>query len=176
MRKLYKIIGGMLIGGFLITGIGSGIVFAEYSALEYGGKTVLEGSEYFSKSITYRVPEKETAGEKQLQVSTYYPCIIVEDSSVPKDEIKVTVNYLSDNQKVNPEIKENMQRGTEEEPYAFIHIECDYDYDNFRDMMRVKEPLLADLKNHRISEYQLDGVENVELHINPKADFSIRIN
>lgn len=58
MRKIYKIIGGMLIIGTLVAGIGSGVAFAEYSTFEYGGETLLEGSSRFSKTLEYRVPAK----------------------------------------------------------------------------------------------------------------------
>jgi len=61
MRKIYKIIGGMLITGTLVAGIGSGVAFAEYSTFEYGGETVLEGSRRFSKNLEYKIPAKNTA-------------------------------------------------------------------------------------------------------------------
>ena len=71
MRKIYKIVGSMLVIGVLIAGIGSGVAFAEYSAFEYGGETVLEGSERFTKTLKYKVSvngdtSKETEESEEI--------------------------------------------------------------------------------------------------------------
>lgn len=44
------------------------------------------------------------------------------------------------------------------------------------DIMRAKDLILSDLKNHKISDYQVDRVEKIEISINPKADFTMNIN
>ena len=71
MRKIYKIVGSMLVIGVLIAGIGSGVAFAEYSAFEYGGETVLEGIERFTKTLKYKVSvngdtSKETEESEEI--------------------------------------------------------------------------------------------------------------
>ena len=216
MRKIYRIAGIMLVAGVLVMGIGSGVAFAEYSAFEYGGEAVLEGSERFTKTVQYKVdketrivnekqmekttevsleeeqtdkmvdengqqkekeasedtPENELKEKKRLNIRIYSPHTIVYDSSVSKDMVQFTISYLSDNQDVKPEIIVENSEETQES----IYLECDFRYNDFRDLMRVKDPILADLKNHRISDYQLDRIEMVEVRINPEAEFDMHIN
>lgn len=186
MRRIYKIIGGMLAAGVLIAGIGSGVAFAEYSSFEYGGEATLEGSERFTKTLKYEVKADENDNadaenkKEVLNVLTDYHYTIVEDTSVPEDMVWFTICYLSDNKDVNPEIIEGEEEyytdGEAEGKLEYIYIDCDYDHSDFRDLMRVKDPILSDLKNHKISDYQLDRVESVEIHVNPKADFTIEVN
>ncbi len=57
--------------------------------------------------------------------------------------------------------------------YEYIYVDCDYEYDKFRNIMRAKDRVLSDLKNHKLSDYQLDRVEKIEIHVNPKADFTV---
>lgn len=57
--------------------------------------------------------------------------------------------------------------------YEYIYVDCDYKYDDFRNIMRAKDRVLSDLKNHKLSDYQLDRVEKIEIHVNPKADFTV---
>lgn len=188
MRRIYKIIGGMLIVGTLVAGIGSGVAFAEYSAFEYGGEAVLSGSERFTKTLKYtaplkeavedekKEPEKEKAmlsEEKQvLNIVLDWHYTIVEDTSVPKDTVQFTVSYLTDDKNVKPQIIENDL----EEGDGYIYLDCDYQYNDLRNMMRAKDPILSDLKNHKISEYQVDRVELIEISVNPEADFTIDVN
>lgn len=216
MRKIYKIAGIMLVAGVLVMGIGSGVAFAEYSAFEYGGEAVLEGSERFTKTLQYKVdketrivnekqmqktteasleeeqtdkmvdkngqqkekedsedtPENELKEKKRLNIRIYSPHTIVYDSSVSKDMVQFTISYLSDNQDVKPEIIVENSEETKES----IYLDCDFCYNDFRDLMRVKDPILADLKNHRISDYQLDRIEMVEVRVNPEAEFDMHIN
>lgn len=191
MRKIYKIIGGMLIIGTLVAGIGSGVAFAEYSTFEYGGETLLEGSSRFSKTLEYRVPAKnidtaqteepaeagDMASEQKqvLNISTdYYLYAVTEDSSIPKNTVRFTVSYLTDETDVKPEVIENGSEETNGERY--IYLDCDYEYNDLHDIMRAKDLILSDLKNHKISDYQVDRVEKIEISINPKADFTININ
>ncbi len=187
MRKIYKIIGGMLITGTLVAGIGSGVAFAEYSTFEYGGETVLEGSRRFSKTLEYKMPAKNTdtaqtekaediaSEQKQvLNIFADHYYTVAEDSSVPENTVRFTVSYLTDETNVEPEVIENGSEEADGERY--IYLDCDYEYNDFRDIMRAKDLILSDLKKHKISDYQMDRVEEIEISINPKADFTMNIN
>lgn len=187
MRKIYKIIGGMLITGTLVAGIGSGVAFAEYSTFEYGGETVLEGSRRFSKTLEYKMPAKNTdtaqtekaediaSEQKQvLNIFADHYYTVAEDSSVPENTVRFTVSYLTDETNVEPEVIENGSEEADGERY--IYLDCDYEYNDFRDIMRAKDLILSDLKKHKISDYQMDRVEEIEISINPKADLTMNIN
>lgn len=181
MRRIYKIVGSMLAAGVLIAGIGSGVAFAEYSSFEYGGEVTLEGSQRFTKTLKYKVKAKEdnndladtkAVGEKRvLNVEVDYHYTMVEDTSIPEDMVSVTIAYLADNKDVKPEIIEYTDEGSDG-----IYVDCDYQYNDFRNLMRAKDSILSDLKNRKISGYQFDGVEAVEIHVNPESDFTVNIN
>lgn len=206
MRKIYKIIGSLLIVGVLIAGVGSGVAFAEYSAFEYGGESVLEGSERFTKVLKYKVSadknaskkkedgeestetsfeeveqqdeasnalkDEDVKGKKILHVALDHCYTVVEDPSVPKDMVYFEISYLSDNQDVKPEIITQYLMEKEE----VVHVDCGFKYNDFRDVMRAKDLILSDLKNHKISDYQLDKIEDIEVQVNPEADFDLSIN
>lgn len=170
MRKIYKIAGVMLVTGVLMAGIGSGVAFAEYSTFEYGGESTLEGSEYFTKTLEYKIPPKESCEMLNIVINGG-PYAIVEDSSISKDMVQFEISYLADDRNVKPRLEEYTG-----EDVKYIYLSCDYRYNTFRDIMRVKDPVLSDLKNHKISNYQLDRIEVIEIHVNPEADFGIEVN
>lgn len=179
MRKIYKIIGGMLVAGVLLAGIGSGVAFAEYSNFEYGGEKVLEYSKYITKTLDYQVPKQENAEAKQkLYVEILegrWRSTIEEDISVPKDTIRFEIQYLTDRKDIKPLVEE-MVWGNGNKAKKYICLECDYSYNDVRDFMRIKNVLLEDLKEHTLSDYQMDGVKSVKILINPDADFLITLN
>ncbi|MDE6433614.1 MAG: hypothetical protein K2L07_05235 [Lachnospiraceae bacterium] len=139
MRRIYKIIGVLLISGVLLTGIGSGVAFAEYSNFEYGEESTLEGSEYFTKTVEYKVAQNKAASEDEwLDVELdYYRYTVVEDKGIPKDTICFVIHYLSDKEDVNPQIIE--QGGNS------IFLATDYQYEDMRDFMRVKDMILTEI-------------------------------
>lgn len=118
-------------------------------------------------------PDTGTEEKRMLNIRLdYYPYTVVEDSSVPKDIVYFEISYLTDNQNIKPEIIVENSAATEE----FIYLDYDFQYNDFRDMMRVKDPILSDLKNHKISNYQLDKIELIKVWVNPDADFDMYIN
>ena len=167
MRKIYKVIGGMLMVGVLVTGIGSGVAFAEYSTFEYGGETLLEGSERFTKTVEYKVSKEEDS----INIYSDHHWNLVEDADVPKDTVWFVIHYLSDDKDVNPDVVQMSDEGEE-----YIYIDSDYQHNDLGDVMRAKDSILADLRVHKICDYQYDGVEVVEIMINPEADFEITMN
>lgn len=170
MHRIYKIVGVLLISGVLLTGIGSGVAFAEYSNFEYGEESTLEGSEYFTKTVEYKVAQNKAASEdERLDVELYYYSYsVVEDKDIPKDTIRFVIHYLSDKEDVNPQIIE--QGGSS------IFLSTDYQYEDMRDFMRVKDMILTDLKAHKISDYQMDGIKDIEICVNPDLAFELHVN
>lgn len=179
MRKMYKIIGGMLVAGVLIAGIGSGVAFAEYSNFEYGGEKVLENSKYITKTVNYQVPKQNDTEQKQKLyieiMEGHMYSTVVEDTSVPKDTVRFEIQYLTDRKDIKPLVEE-MAWDNGNKTKKYICLKCDYSYNDVRDFMRIKDVLLEDLKAHTLSDYQMDGVKSVKILINPDADFLITLN
>lgn len=194
MRKNLKLVGIMLLSGVLIAGIGCGIAFAEYSSFSYGGKQVLEGSEYYTKTISYTVPieaakkaealqKEEDLQEKEdnedvetsvmeadtekprLHLSVYHGYTVEYDTSIPKDAFRVKVDYLTDDTSLTPVI---IEAGA----VNYLYLDCGFEYDEFRDFMRAKDTILKDIKNGVISELQPDSV-HVTICLHPEAEFNL---
>ena len=180
MRKIHKIIGGMLVAGVLIAGIGSGVAFAEYSNFEYGGEKVLENSKYITKTVNYQVPAQENEEAKQKLyveiIEGRWCSTIEEDASVPKDTIRFEIQYLTDRKNIKPKVQERTWTNQSNKEKKYIQLDSAYSYHEIRDFMRIKDVLLEDLKAHTLSDYQMDGVKSVKILINPDADFFITLN
>lgn len=173
MRKVHRIIIGMLVAGVLILGIGSGVAFAEFSSFQYGEEVVMEGSERFTKTITYKVPVQEDKKELGIEPFEHWHYEIVEDENISKDEVQFVISYLSDHKNVKPTIsEENVEF---DEKCAYIVVDSGYDYNELRDVMRLKDYVLNDIQNKRINSYRMDGVEKVEIHVHPEADFVVDV-
>lgn len=180
MRKMYKIIGGMLVAGVLIAGIGSGVAFAEYSKFGYGGEKVLENSKYITKTLDYQVPKQGEVEEKQKLyveiLEDHWRSTIEEDASVPKNTIRFEIQYLTDRNDIKPKVEERTWTNQGNKVKKYIQLDSAYSYNEIRDYMRIKDVLLEDLKAHTLSDYQMDGVKSIKILVNPDADFLITLN
>ena len=95
MRKSQIALLAALGVGMLVTGVGAGAAFVEYSSMEYEG-TILIGEEYW-KTDTLTC-EWEPGANKELRINLgNYPrdwnVELVEDESVPVGEVAVDVTY-----------------------------------------------------------------------------------
>lgn len=172
MRKRYKVMAGLLVGGILLAGVGSGIAFAEYSEFEYGGEKTLENSEYITKTLDYKVP-KDMIKNQVVHMDIpdhYWSQTVEEDASVPKDSIRIEVEYLTDQKDITPQMNEQIMTDIGSN-MKYLQLDCGYYYRDMHDFMRGKDIVLADLKNHTLSDYKMDGIQKIRIFINPKADF-----
>lgn len=182
-KKFYKVMLGLLAGGVLLSGIGVGIAFGEYSAFTYGGEAMLPGSKHITKTVNYTMEAdgkanaetsevvseenaEQTTDEKTYTVlmdSWFYT--IIEDESIPKDEIQFKAKYLTDMDDVSPRVYKDAE--------DLICFSSGFEYNELREIMRFKDVLLSDVKAHKISDYQFDGTEIVEIHINPETSIEV---
>lgn len=183
-KKFYKVMLSLLAGGVFLSGIGCGIAFGEYSSFTYGGEAKLPGSKYITKTVDYTIEAddktnsetSETASEDNAEQATtektytismnMWSYNIIEDESVPKDKIRFKVKYLTDMEDVSPHI-------TKDDDTDFICFSSGFEYNELREIMRFKDMLLSDIKEHKISDYQFDGTEIVEIHVNPETSIEV---
>lgn len=94
MRKSQIVLLSMLAAGVLITGIGAGTAFVEYSSMEYEG-TVTMGEEHW-KTDTF-ICEWEPEKGQTLWIDTdnypWWDTELVEDESIPAGEVAVDITY-----------------------------------------------------------------------------------
>lgn len=183
-KKLYKVMISLLAGGVLLTGMGCGISFGEYSSFTYGGEVMLPGSKHITKTIDYTIEadEKinaetseadsednaEQTAEKKMHtiLLNTWNYTVIEDESVPEDKIRFKVEYITDKENVSPYFSKDGDAD-------LICFSSGFEYNELRDLMRFKDVLLSDIKAHKISNYQFDGTEIVEIHVNPKTSVEI---
>lgn len=90
MRKNRKILLSIILIGTLISGIGLGVAFSEFSKVTYGGKFEVDSD--FIKTETFEIKIDNSDSFIELTIPYY---TIEEDENIPKDKIYVDVTYNS---------------------------------------------------------------------------------
>lgn len=160
MRYRAVLAAGVLLGA-LLTGVGAGISFGEYSSLHYLGEKTLGRDHIVTEE--YRVsrnPEQdfsiELYGGRRDEVQ------IVIDDTLPEDELVFVLSY---NEKaLNPNVhREEWEDGEEQ----FIIDAYDMGMDEV--IWEEKDELLENLKNRSFYTYRLSYWEEVTVRMSPAA-------
>lgn len=171
MRKLHQVFLGLFVGGVLLTGIGTGIAFVEYSTLNYGGHKLIGEEDLVIDTFTYQW-EEENMDLVLLDDFDYHASRVtelVEDTQIPKNEIQYEVTYNEN--RVRPYIwasKAEESTMSQEEP-VHIGLEMDYLRNELADFMESKDLILSELKKHTISSYEIPYVTKVLVKVNPET-------
>lgn len=155
--------------GILLVGIGAGVAFGEYSGFEYGGEKTLD----IGKIETMTLEQKIATG-KNANKTFVYNCydseyVVKEDKKVPEGMVRFEVSYYSDY--ISPELKYNKNVEMSESGIDSDELYLAY-YQSANEMelfMEVKDDILSDLKNGKISSYSFSPVEKVVVKVNPKT-------
>lgn len=160
--------------GILLVGIGAGVAFGEYSALEYGGEKEIGIGE--RKEIT--LEQKIVTGKKAKKTILYNhygdDYELKQDKKVPEGIVRYEITY--DSKHVQPELQYT--------DYSEVGYNDDETIKNFEGelfivshrtvnemelFMELKDEALNDLKNGKISSYLYNPVEKVVVRVNPKT-------
>lgn len=178
-KKFYKVMLGLLAGGVLLSGIGVGIAFGEYSSFTYGGEKSLKGSKVVTATCEYKIEkteeadnetakegeesdtEKEAINVELFLIHWAVDYEVIQDESVPEDTLQFKAFYLTDSKAPSPRVWEDDDKT--------ICFSDGYEYNDVREFMRVKDVLLSDIKQHQLSSYEMDGVKKVEVRVNPNT-------
>ena len=181
-----KTLGLMFLIGVLVCGFGCGIAFAQFSSFEYAGDRVIGGDETEEKTIVKKISEK---GEIVLSgVITGDEVNIVEDESVPMDEIAFDIVY--DPSLIEPAVGTDGYTYTEyssdylmtdsgdendlnDDGYEYFYI-YGYKGDDMQYFFQAKDQILKDLKNRKIGSYHVEEIHDVVVRINPANADRIR--
>lgn len=158
--------------GILLVGIGTGVAFGEYSALEYGGEKEIDISE--RREIT--LEQKIVTGKKAKKTILYNhygdDYELKEDKKVPEGIVRYEVTY--DSKHVQPELQYtdySEVKYSEEETYyeGELYIVSHRTVNEMELFMELKDEALNDLKNGKISSYLYNPVEKVVVRVNPRT-------
>lgn len=192
MRKSQIVLLIMLAAGAMLTGVGAGAAFEEYSSMKYEG-TVLIGEEYWKTDTI--ICERETGETVPLWINTdRYPeswnVELIEDESVAREEVAVDITYNEGvyvpHAALEPvmeligeepediwetEYVEKTETGTEtqqpEKTADRLEIWISYKGSEFNILMENKDRMLTMLKEGKIASFEMATVKNVKIRVNP---------
>lgn len=182
----------MLAAGAMLTGVGAGAAFEEYSSMKYEG-TVLIGEEYWKTDTI--ICERETGETVPLWINTdRYPeswnVELIEDESVAREEVAVDITYNEGvyvpHAALEPvmelieeepediwetEYVEKMETGTgtqqPEKTADRLEIWISYKGSEFNILMENKDRMLTMLKEGKIASFEMATVKDVKIRVNP---------
>ena len=182
----------MLAAGAMLTGVGAGAAFEEYSSMKYEG-TVLIGEEYWKTDTI--ICERETGETVPLWINTdRYPeswnVELIEDESVAREEVAVDITYNEGvyvpHAALEPvmeligeepediwetEYVEKAETGTgtqqPEKTADRLEIWISYKGSEFNILMENKDRMLTMLKEGKIASFEMATVKDVKIRVNP---------
>ena len=192
MRKSQIVLLIMLAAGAMLTGVGAGAAFEEYSSMKYEG-TVLIGEEYWKTDTI--ICERETGETVPLWINTdRYPeswnVELIEDESVAREEVAVDITYNEGiyvpHAALEPvmeligeepediwetEYVEKAETGTgtqqPEKTADRLEIWISYKGSEFNILMENKDRMLTMLKEGKIASFEMATVKDVKIRVNP---------
>lgn len=193
MRKSQIALLAALGVGMLVTGVGAGAAFVEYSSMEYEG-TILIGEEYW-KTDTLTC-EWEPGENKELRINLRnYPrdwnVELVEDESVPVGEVAVDVTYNEavyepyvslepvvewteeiEEETVTEELEAVTEETEPEEPEPQVSADCleiwiSYEGSDFEILMEHKDRILSMLRERKMASFETATVKEIKIRIHP---------
>lgn len=173
MNRKYKkntILLSVFVAGLILCGIGTGVMFKEFSDISFGeiitlpennASTVVTEKKYFEVD---KNEKNKTIIETYF--SSYYDRIssenIIYDEDMPVGQICYELTY--DKEFVKPNI---IKKGSpEERPYIYINYMPE---NQFKLFMEAKDRVLKDLKDKKISSYRVKYFEEIKISMNPKT-------
>lgn len=176
MRKIQKVLLGVLAAGVLLTGIGTGVALVEYSTLNYGGQKIIGEGSLVTNTFTYELDEKQKDFIllEGFDYNASRVTELIEDNGIPKNEIQYEVTY--NEKRVHPYIwsSDTDESVNTKEEAVRVGLGMEYFRNEFADFMESKDLILNDLKNHTISTYEMTYVTKVLIKVNPETMKSVK--
>ena len=175
MRKFRICMIVLLLAGVLLGGIGAGACLVEFSDLEYKGLVMLGGEKTETQELVYEMKNRDVDRINLYTGGyTHGATEVIPDRSIDLDEVMIEVTY-------NPEYCEPMlesygsyenETWTQEDVHIWTHVK---NYDSLQTVMDVKDQILEDLKEKKISSYQVASVTEVKVYVHPANEEKVKI-
>lgn len=159
MKRMHKILLAVFCAGVLLTGIGAGVLFTEFSALAYGGKELLGNT----KMRTEDFDVEFEPGVERIGIAGWYGWEqdeVLTDIRVPENTVRFCVTY-NEEQVVPKPIWEK-----EDDQVLFLKRWVSKE-DDMELMMEAKDIFLKNLKAGRLVSFDILGIEEVTVTVNP---------
>lgn len=167
MRRIQKILIGAFLCGVLLTGVGTGVAMVEYSSLVYAGEKQIGEENIKTVELDFKLAEDV---EKVVLVNDYWSQRsrkgnIEEDADVPERTVRYVVTY-------NPktvEVHLAFERDGEIESKGYLNLRGEYCGNDFAMFMESKDQILKDLREKRVSSYDIAYITDIKIKVNPKT-------
>ena len=186
MRNVQKILIGVFVAGVVLGGIGTGIALEEFSDLRYGGRTVVGEEHLVTRELDFHFPieGKTLILGYNYNGSLKQEELLVEDITVPVGTIRYEVTYneqvvkpfLTFDEYEEEEVEEEIWEAEETESeknepvYAgILRLRASYIGDGFELFMENKDRILEELRQKKLSSYELAEITNLRIRVNPET-------
>ncbi len=166
-----KILLGIFLTGVLLTGIGVGIAFGEYSDFTYGGEVLIGNEREEVETKDYII----SLGKKKTRVSnfTHTETDFVVDKKLKDGQVRVEVITNPDYVKSYHYYEDYKNADYAPEYVADYEGEIQIHLGNIKNefelFMEYKDDFLQNLKNSTIKSYRIDAVKSVTVKANAKT-------
>lgn len=181
MRRSQKILLGIFFAGVLLCGVGTGVAIGEYASMTYLGERQLGAELQETKNLDYTFDPALGV----LQVRPFYSgyhwgsqAEIKEDPAVPENTVRFEVTYIPETMDlfVREELRDDISEQSQDEPQMQGYIWLDWqNYDAVGLLIREKDRVIADLKNHSFASYRTNLIEEVVIKVNPATAEFVRL-
>ena len=173
MRNVQKILIGVFVAGVVLGGIGTGIALEEFSDLRYGGRTVVGEEHLVTRELDFHFPieGKTLILGYNYNGSLKQEELLVEDITVPVGTIRYEVTYNEQVVKPFLQFDEYEEEEVEEEIWEEEETELRASYigDGFELFMENKDRILEELRQKKLSSYELAEITNLRIRVNPET-------
>ncbi|MFR8549076.1 MAG: hypothetical protein ACLVEV_10705 [Lachnospiraceae bacterium] len=161
----------LILFGVLLTGIGAGIGFAEYSEMEYQGHVSLAGEEMQTKHLVWELGTEKYDTLRPYLYWASNDIKVTEDKTVPRDEVWFDVTYASAYGEIylgHTEVYEDTGSSRGKTAEVGVYWKDGLEFEEMMQLlMECRDQLLGELKQHKFSTYDFDRSYDVEIRINP---------
>ncbi len=181
MRKIQKILIGGFLVGVLLGGIGTGMAFVEYSSLAYAGEQKIGAENLVTRSFDHIFQPE--SGKVIVDCAWWvyeraYGSCIEADDTVPEGTIRYEITYneeaaspflvyeeLEPDEAGDPDSADTS--AGQESVQGRLDVGMRNSVNDFEMWMICKDMVLGDLKQRRISSYDMAYITDIRIKINP---------
>ncbi len=180
MRKIQKILIGIFSGGVLLGGIGTGIALVEGSALAYGGEKMIGSENLVVRELEHTFDPQKGKIEVERNRMGYRnrENLVETDEAVPENVIRYVVTYNEETARPYLEYydfsdDENGADAQSDPIQGYLEMNVDYygsgASGDFAFWMKCKDEVLSELKQRKISTYEVAYITDVKIKVNPET-------
>lgn len=170
MNNKNMIVALVFMVGLVFCGVGSGISFLEFSSFSYGQEFVLPENNSANLTKEKQYYDIEIKEGYKTNLHSYYSdnINITLDKNVPFGQICSEITYDKDISKPNLVVEPYTIREDSTDIDQYIYMQYSYTND-FKLFMQIKDKMLSDLKNKKISSYEINYINDINISINPET-------